>query len=88
MAGVCLLFSELLLKNTASPVRAIFSGTLGLLAYFVVSLLLKGATRRELRCMPRSVDDTVWLPAAAFMTYLALLGIMWKRILMTEGIKE
>ena len=52
MAGVCLLFSELLLKNTASPVRAIFSGTLGLLAYFVVSLLLKGATRRELRCLP------------------------------------
>ncbi len=52
MAGVCLLFSELLLKNTESPVRAIFSGTLGLLAYFVVSLLLKGATRRELRCLP------------------------------------
>lgn len=52
MACVSLLFSELLLKNTASLVRAVLSGLLGLLVYFVVSLLLKGATRRELRCMP------------------------------------
>lgn len=52
MAGVSLVFSELLLKNTASPVRAVFSGLIGLLVYFAASLLLKGATRRELRCMP------------------------------------
>ena len=47
-----LLFSELLLKNTASPIRMILSGGLGLFSYFAVSLLLRGATRRELRCMP------------------------------------
>lgn len=52
MAGVSLLFSELLLKNTASPIRMILSGGLGLFSYFAVSLLLRGATRRELRCMP------------------------------------
>lgn len=52
MAGVSLLLSELLLKNTSSPVRLILSGLPGLLVYFAISLFLKGATRRELRCMP------------------------------------
>ena len=42
MALVCLLCSQVILKNAASPVR--------MLVYFVSTVVLKGATRRELRC--------------------------------------
>ena len=42
MALVCLLCSQVILKNAASPVR--------MLVYFVSTVVLKGATRRELSC--------------------------------------
>lgn len=50
MALVCLLCSQVILKNAASPVRMLISMFLGLLVYFVTTVVLKGATRRELRC--------------------------------------
>ena len=50
MALVCLLCSQVILKNAASPVRMLVSALVGLLVYFVSTVVLKGATRRELRC--------------------------------------
>ena len=50
MALVCLLCSQVILKNAASPVRMLVSAVVGLLVYFVATVVLKGATRRELRC--------------------------------------
>ena len=50
MALVCLLCSQVILKNAASPVRMLVSAVVGLLVYFVSTVVLKGATRRELRC--------------------------------------
>ena len=51
MALVCLLCSQVILKITAaSPVRMLVSAVVGLLVYFVSTVVLKGATRRELRC--------------------------------------
>ena len=50
MALVCLLCSQVILKNAASPVRMLVSAVVGLLVYFVSTVVLKGATRRELSC--------------------------------------
>ena len=50
MALVCLLCSQVILKNAVSPVRMLVSAVVGLLVYFVAIVVLKGATRRELRC--------------------------------------
>ena len=50
MALVCLLCSQVILKNAARPVRMLVSAVVGLPVYFVSTVVLKGATRRELSC--------------------------------------
>lgn len=48
MAAVCGLFSLVLLKNAPSIVNALVTALIGFAVYFVVVVLLKGATRKEL----------------------------------------
>lgn len=48
MAGVCALLTFAVLKNAASTVNALVSVLVGFAVYFVVVVLLKGATRKEL----------------------------------------
>lgn len=48
MAAVCALVSLVVLKNASGIVNALFTGVIGFAVYFVVVLLLKGATRKEL----------------------------------------
>lgn len=51
-AAVCLLFSKLLLAKAPAAATVIVSMLVGLAVYFVLAVLLKGASRRELRLFP------------------------------------
>lgn len=52
MAAVCAVLEYVLLKNVPVPLTALISGIIGIFCYFVLVILLKGATRRELRAFP------------------------------------
>lgn len=49
MAAVCALLTFVLLKNVPSLVNALITALIGFAVYFVVVVLLKGATRKELQ---------------------------------------
>ena len=69
MALVCLLCSQVILKNAASPVRMLVSAVVGLLVYFVSTVVLRGATRHELSCFAAGdvLDRACQYDAAAVM---------------------
>ncbi len=52
MAGVCALLGRLLLSGAPAFVNAFVTGIVGFLVYFVVTVLLRGATARELQTFP------------------------------------